>query len=148
MVGEQNFCNVMWNCLRAWNEFHITWGHSRDHTELCGTNGLKSLSDLLPWSAVTSLLLTIPLITVLFPVVCSLTSVLTEKHWHGFSHTLATDIHSCRWAAQPLVNNHALLVFRRAGNSFTANKWYSWKIETTKVCLLLVWSLWPGIWQI
>jgi len=42
---------------------------------------------LLPWSASTSLLLTIPLITVFFPVVCSLTSASTEKHWHGFRHT-------------------------------------------------------------
>ena len=47
---------------------------------------------LLPWSALTSLLLTIPLITVFFPVVCSLTSASTEKHWHGFSHIIATDI--------------------------------------------------------
>ena len=27
---------------------------------------------------------------------------------------LATDIRSCRWAAQPLVNNHASLVLHRA----------------------------------
>jgi len=47
---------------------------------------------LLPWSASTFLLLTIPLITVFFPVVCSLTSASTKRHWHGFSHTLATDI--------------------------------------------------------
>ena len=72
---------------------------------------------LLLWSASTSLLLTIPLITVFFPLACSLTSASTEKHWHGFSHILATDIRLCMWAAQPLVNNHALLVFRRAACS-------------------------------
>ena len=72
---------------------------------------------LLLLSASTSLLLTIPLITVFFPVACSLTSASMEKHWHGFSHTLATDIRSYRWAAQPLVNNHASLVFHRAACS-------------------------------
>ena len=52
-----------------------------------------------------------------FPVVCSLTSASTERHFHRFSHILATDIRSYRWAAQPLVNNRALLVFRRAAYS-------------------------------
>jgi len=54
---------------------------------------------------------------VFFPVVCSLTSASTERHFHRFSHILATDIRSYRWAAQPLVNNRALLVFRRAAYS-------------------------------
>jgi len=71
---------------------------------------------LLPWSASTFPLLTIPLITVFFPVICSIDgkalawiqSYLRDRH---------SFVQDCRWTAQPLVNNHAMLVFHRVVSS-------------------------------
>ena len=44
---------------------------------------------------------------------------------------------------------YPLTILRTAyRKQFYRNQWYRWKAETLKVCLLLIWRVWPGIWQI